>query len=93
MKITITETINHNNGAYIYADILDTRTGLSAEIIVYNFSTDTDITIWAEVDQYIGLQPHEEPICRWSADGFLSVDQALQAAAKSLANLIDTLGY
>lgn len=93
MKTIIVETLNHNNGRYIYADIVDARTGLSAELIIYDFSTDTDSTIWAEVDQYIGLQPDEEPFCRWSADGFLSVEQALRAAEKDLANLIDTLGY
>lgn len=74
--ITITGQID----GYTYLTAFNADMGVTADYIIYDYSTNEEFDICAELDTIDGFEPdYTLEVQNWSADGYSSIEGAKQA--------------
>lgn len=73
-------TINEQINGYTYLTAFDADADISADYIIYDYSTSENVGISAELDTTNGFEPdYTLEVQSWSADGYSSIEEAKQA--------------
>lgn len=73
-------TINEQINGYTYLTAFDADMNITANYIIYDYSTAEEIGISAELDTINGFDPdYALEVRNWSADGYSSIEEAKQA--------------
>ena len=76
MTITINEQIN----GYTYLTAFDADMDITADYIIYDYSTAEDVGISADLDTTNGFEPdYTLEVQSWSSDGHISIEEAKRA--------------
>lgn len=73
-------TINEQINGYTYLTAFDADMDITADYIIYDYSTAEETGISAELDTTKGFEPdYALEVRHWSADGYSSIEEAKQA--------------